>query len=99
MPKEFSRTDRMADVIQRELSMLIQREIKDPRLPAIVTISGVKVTRDFAYAKVYFTVFRNQSKLITISIIKKCIAQLCGALVGRLTGYAVMFPCIATAII
>lgn len=54
MPKEFSRGRRVADHIQRELATLIQREIKDPRI-GMVTISDVKVSRDLAYADVYFT--------------------------------------------
>ncbi len=56
MKKEFSRTDRLEDLLQRELAVLVQREIKDPRLTGMVTISYVKVTRDLAYAKVYFTI-------------------------------------------
>lgn len=54
---EFSRVDRVAELIQRTLAELIQKEIKDPRLQGFVTISAVKVSRDLSYAKVYFTVF------------------------------------------
>lgn len=55
MKKQYNRTDRVAEMLQRELSQLIQREIKDPRLPSFVTISNVSVSRDLSYAKVYFT--------------------------------------------
>ncbi len=41
--------------MQRELAQLIREEIKDPRV-GMVTVSGVQVTRDLAYAKVYVTV-------------------------------------------
>ncbi|CAM5456498.1 Ribosome-binding factor A [Stutzerimonas stutzeri] len=44
MAKEFSRTQRIGDQMQRELAQLIQREIKDPRL-GLVTITGVDVSR------------------------------------------------------
>ncbi|MBQ75532.1 MAG: ribosome-binding factor A [Gammaproteobacteria bacterium] len=54
MPREFSRGRRIADLIQRELSTLIQREIKDPRL-GMITINDAKVSRDLAFADVYFT--------------------------------------------
>jgi ribosome-binding factor A len=54
--KDYSRTDRIAELIQRELAFLIQQEVKDPRL-GMVTVSDVSVTRDLAYAKVYVTVF------------------------------------------
>ncbi len=55
--QDFKRTDRIAGMIQRTLSELIRREIKDPRMPALVTISAVKVSADLAHAKVYFTVY------------------------------------------
>ena len=52
MAKEYSRTQRVADQIQRELAQLIQQEMKDPRL-GMVTVSAVDVTRDLAFADVY----------------------------------------------
>jgi ribosome-binding factor A len=56
MPKEFERTRRVAEQIQRELAILIQQELKDPRL-GMITISAVKVSKDMGTAKVYITVF------------------------------------------
>ncbi len=56
MPKDFSRTERVADQIQRIVATLIQHDVKDPRMPSFVTISTVKVTSDFSYAKIYITV-------------------------------------------
>lgn len=55
MAKEYSRTQRIGDQMQRELAQLIQREIKDPRL-GLVTLTGIEVSRDLAHAKVFFTV-------------------------------------------
>ena len=55
MAKDYSRTQRIGDQMQRELASLIQREIKDPRL-ALVTITGVEVSRDLSHAKVFITV-------------------------------------------
>ncbi|MGM0449439.1 MAG: 30S ribosome-binding factor RbfA [Pseudomonadota bacterium] len=59
MPREFSRADRVADQIQRELAQLIQREVKDPRL-GMVNISEVRVTRDFGYADIYITLLSTE---------------------------------------
>ena len=59
MTKDFKRTDRVAEMMQRKLSQIIQQEIKDPRLPAFITISAVKVSADLGHAKVYFTVFND----------------------------------------
>ena len=55
MSRDYPRTRRIGDQMQRDLSALIRDEIKDPRL-GMVTISAVDVTRDLAYAKVYVTV-------------------------------------------
>ena len=58
MPKRASKPNRgfqIADQIQRDLSELIARELKDPRV-GMVTISAVEVTPDYAHAKVYFSV-------------------------------------------
>lgn len=50
----FKRTDRIADQIQRDLALLLHREVKDPRV-GLPTVSGVKVSKDLAYADVYIT--------------------------------------------
>ena len=50
-----NRSFRIADQIQRDLSELIARELKDPRV-GMVTINAVEVTPDYAHAKVFFSV-------------------------------------------
>jgi ribosome-binding factor A len=54
MPREFSRSARVGQQIQRELGELLAREAADPRLHG-VTVSAVEVSRDLAHAKVYVT--------------------------------------------
>lgn len=57
MPKKRSSGDRnvrIADQIQRDLSELIAREVKDPRI-GLVTIQAVELTPDYAHAKIFFT--------------------------------------------
>ena len=56
MAREFARTDRVAQEIQKEIAMIIQREVKDPRL-GMVTVNAVEITRDLAYAKIFVTFF------------------------------------------
>jgi ribosome-binding factor A len=55
MAQEYSRTQRVADQIQRELAALIQREVKDPRV-GMATVSAVEVSRDLSHAKVFVTI-------------------------------------------
>ena len=50
MSNDFKRTDRIAEMMQRKLAQIIQQEIKDPRLPSLITISAVKVARDLGHA-------------------------------------------------
>ncbi len=52
--KSFSRQDRVAEQIRRELAELIATELKDPRV-CMVSITDVAVTPDYAHAKVYFS--------------------------------------------
>ncbi len=54
MAKEYSRTQRVADYLQRELAQQIQLELRDPRI-GMVSITSVDVSRDLGYAKIYFT--------------------------------------------
>lgn len=60
MAKEYSRTQRVADQMQRELALLIQREVRDPRL-GMVTVTAVEVSRDLAHAKVFVTLMNKDS--------------------------------------
>jgi len=57
MPREFSRAERVAGQMRRELAQLVQQEVKDPAV-GFVSISDVEVTRDLAHAKVWVTVFK-----------------------------------------
>lgn len=54
--RDFDRTERIGAEMQRLLAALIRDEVKDPNL-ANLTIQEVRVTRDLAHAKVYFTCF------------------------------------------
>lgn len=60
MPKEYSRTQRIGDQMQRELSQLIQREVKDPRV-GLVTVTAVEVSRDLSNAKVFVTIMGREA--------------------------------------
>ena len=61
MPKDYARTERIAEQIQRELADLIRLEVKDPRV-GFVTLTGVEVTRDYSHAKVFFTTLGGEAE-------------------------------------
>ncbi len=54
MAKAFNRSSRVGHELQKEIAIILQREIKDPRL-GMVTVSGVDISRDLSYAKVFVT--------------------------------------------
>ena len=67
MAREFARTDRVGQQIQKEVAVILQREVKDPRL-SMATVSAVEVSRDLAYAKVFVTFFTNEQNEIDESV-------------------------------
>jgi ribosome-binding factor A len=68
MPREFSRGQRVGDLIQKELALLIQQEIKDPRL-GMVTITEAKVSRDLAFSDVYFTMLPEENSELGVEVL------------------------------
>ena len=56
MKRDFARTDRVSQQIQKEIAIIIPREIKDPRV-GMATVSSVDVSRDLSTAKVYVTLY------------------------------------------
>lgn len=60
MPKDYSRSLRIGDQIQRELADLIRNELKDPRIH-MITLTGVDVSHDYAHAKVFYTTLRDEA--------------------------------------
>jgi len=63
MPKDYPRTRRIAEQIQRELADLIRTELKDPRVSSMVTITEVEVSADQSHARVFFTALADQPKI------------------------------------
>ncbi len=59
-----NRAFKVADQIQRDLTELIARELKDPRV-GMVTIQAVEVTPDYAHAKIYFSVLTGDVEATT----------------------------------
>ena len=60
MPRDFPRTRRIGEQMQRELAALIRDGVKDPRV-GMATVSAVEVTRDLAHAKVFITVLGDET--------------------------------------
>lgn len=54
MPKEFARSERVAQMVIRHLAVILRNEVKDPRV-ANLSITDVEVTKDLRQAKVFVT--------------------------------------------
>ena len=52
----MSRINKIAESMKNELGIIIQNEIKDPRLPLMVSITNLKLTNDLKHAKIYISV-------------------------------------------
>jgi ribosome-binding factor A len=57
------RGQRVADQIQRDLSEIISMELKDPRV-GMITLTEVQLTPDYAHAKVYFTLLKDNPEAV-----------------------------------
>ncbi|MDR1274863.1 MAG: 30S ribosome-binding factor RbfA [Candidatus Accumulibacter sp.] len=52
--RSFSRRERVAEQIRRDLSDLIRQELKDPRV-GMISLTSVEVSADYAHAKIFFS--------------------------------------------
>ena len=60
------RPERVQEALRQEISNIVQREIKDPRL-GFITITKVDLTKDLRYARIYFSVLgENKDKLLAL---------------------------------
>jgi ribosome-binding factor A len=71
MPREFPRTRRVGEQMQRELAGILHEELKDPRL-GMISVSGVEVSRDLAHARVFISVLGGEEDASeTIKVLNK----------------------------
>ncbi len=81
MPREFSRNQRMAEQIRRDLAELVRYELKDPRI-GFLSFTAVKLNRDLSNAVVYCTVLDESQTQETIDTLNRA----AGFLRSRIAG-------------
>lgn len=59
--RRYKRVDRVRDLLQEEVSLILQRDIKDPRINLVI-ITRVDLTEDLKHAKFYVTSFLPKEK-------------------------------------
>jgi ribosome-binding factor A len=62
LPKDYPRSRRIAEQVQRELADIIRLELKDPRV-GLITITEVEVTPDHRLAKIFFTLLGDATRV------------------------------------
>ncbi len=83
MPKEFSRSQRMAEQLRRELAELVRDEIKDPRVHW-VSFTAVKLSRDLSSAVIYCTVLNDEEREQTVQALNSAAGFLRKQLAARI---------------
>jgi len=56
------RNARISEEIKRELSNIIRNDLKDPRIPILLSITDVEVTKDLKYSTVYVSILGNEEE-------------------------------------
>lgn len=75
--------ERLNDQFQKEISMILQTEIKDQDIH-FVTITGCEITNDLSFCKVYFTVLDDSKKDTTLKALKGASSFIRGELSRRI---------------
>jgi len=70
MPREFLRSDRMAEQLRRELAEIIKDEIKDPRV-GFLSFTEVRMSRDLSHAVVYCSVLDAEQLHESIDVLNR----------------------------
>jgi ribosome-binding factor A len=56
------RTERVNELLREELSEIIQRQMKDPRLAGLISITAVETSPDFSHARVFISVLGTEEE-------------------------------------
>jgi len=79
------RADRIRKALIKELSDIIQRHVKDPRISGIVSVTDIELSSDYKYAKVYVSVYGTEKqKEQTMEAIQDSISYIRGEVGKRI---------------
>ena len=83
MPREFLRSDRMAEQLRRELAEIIQDEIKDPRV-GFLSFTEVRMSRDLSHAVIYCSLFNHDNQQEAIDVLNRAVGFIRKKIAGRI---------------
>lgn len=61
MPKNETRLNRINEELRKELSSILAFDLKNPNITGMLSVTKVKITPDFKYAKVYVSVLNSKN--------------------------------------
>ncbi len=83
MASHNRRPDRVSEAIREEIAMFLADGVKDPRVAALVTVTGVDITRDLRHAKVFVSMLgSDEERASTMEGLESLAPQLRGR-IGR----------------
>jgi len=71
MPKNEARLNRINEELKKELSQIISYELKNPNVTGMISVTRVKITPDFKYAKVYVSILNSKNVQKTMDGLKE----------------------------
>ena len=66
-----NRMNRVNEELREAISKIIDQELQDPKLTGMISVSSVKTTPDFRYARVFVTMIGCKSQKENLAILKK----------------------------
>ena len=81
---QTKRSDKLSDLLKKEISLIISSKIKDPRLQNI-NITAVKVTDDIGIATVFYTLIGESIQKTQSNIDSKILEKLSGMIRSNLS--------------
>lgn len=66
----FKRSQRVGDLLRQEISDIIMRRMKDPRI-GFITVTGVNVTDDLKSARVFVSVLKEEERELTLKVLNE----------------------------
>ena len=71
MPKNEARLNRINEELKKELSQVLNYELKNPNVTGMLSVTKVKITPDFKYAKVYVSILNSKNIKKTLEGLKE----------------------------
>lgn len=71
MASNTNRMNKVNEQIKEEVSKIISLELKDPHLTGMITVTSVKTTPDFRYAKIYVSMIGEKNRKENLRILKQ----------------------------